>query len=135
MVSRVQTSNRYSERYYQGNSLRGIDKKTISICLLMFSSLTHYTTKLWIVVQSNLAIRNGLIRNKLVLRNHFLGPICHLLHKDKELLALRNNFKATKKCLIANFDCIWKIQIIENWKMQPGRSMLSWDPANNRINS
>ena len=34
------------------------------------------------VIQSNLAIRNGLIRNILVLRNHFLWPICHLLHKD-----------------------------------------------------
>ena len=56
---------------------------------------------------SNLAIRNGLVRNKLVLRNHFLWPICHLLHKDKELLAL-NNFRATKKFLIAKFDCITK---------------------------
>ena len=58
-------------------------------------------------VHSNLAIRNGLVRNKLVLRNHFLWPICHLLHKDKELLAL-NNFRATKKFLIAKFDCITK---------------------------
>jgi len=47
-----------------------------------------------------------LIRNKLVLRNHFLLPICHLLHKDKELLALRNNFRATKKFFIAKFDYI-----------------------------
>ena len=60
-------------------------------------------------VQSNLAIRNGLIRNKLVLRNHFLWPICHLLHKDKELLALRNNFTATKKFPIAKFDCMYII--------------------------
>ena len=57
------------------------------------------------VLQSNLAIRNSLIRNKLVLRNHFLWPICHLLHKDKELLASRNNFRATKKFLFAKFDC------------------------------
>ena len=49
--------------------------------------------------------KDGLIRNKLVLRNHFLCPICHLLHEDKELLALRNNFRATKKFLIAKFDC------------------------------
>ena len=41
----------------------------------------------------------------MVLRNHFLRPICHLLHKDKELLVLRNNFRATKKFLIAIFDC------------------------------
>ena len=40
------------------------------------------------------------------LRNHFLWPICHLLYKDKELLVLRNNFRATKKFLIAKFDCI-----------------------------
>ena len=33
------------------------------------------------LLQSNLVIRNGLKRNKLVLRNHFLWPICHLLHK------------------------------------------------------
>ena len=32
------------------------------------------------------------------------NQICHLLHKDKELLALRNNFRATKKFLIAKFD-------------------------------
>ena len=61
-----------------------------------------------VLAQSNLATRNSLIRNKLVLRNHFLWPICHLLHKDKELLALRNNFRATKKFLIAKFDCTTK---------------------------
>ena len=66
-------------------------------------------------VQSNLAIRNGLIRNKLVLRNHFLWPICHLLHKDKELLALRNNFRATKKFLIAKFGCI-RIIVLFLWQ-------------------
>ena len=48
---------------------------------------------------------NSLIRNKLVLRNHFPWPICHLLHKNKEHLALRNNFWVTKKFLIAKFDC------------------------------
>ena len=31
-----------------------------------------------------------------------------LLYKDKELLALRNIFRATKKFLIAKFDCNWK---------------------------
>ena len=65
-----------------------------------------YLNSFYFLIQSNLAIRNGLIRNKLVLRNHFLWPICHLLHKDKELLALRNNFRVTKKFLIAKFDCI-----------------------------
>ena len=59
-------------------------------------------------VKLNLAIRNGLIRNKLVSRNHFLRSICHLLHKDMELLALRNNFRATKMFLIAKFDCTSK---------------------------
>ena len=62
------------------------------------------------LVQSNLAIRNGLIRNLLVLRNHFPWPICHLLHKDKEHLALRNNFRATRKFLIAKFDCTWTMK-------------------------
>ena len=56
-------------------------------------------------IQSNLALMNCLIRNKLILRNHFLWPICRLLHKDKELLALRNNVWATKKFLVAKFDC------------------------------
>ena len=50
-------------------------------------------------VQSNLVIRNVLIRNKLVLRNHFPWPIVNLLHKDKEHLALRNNFRVTKNSL------------------------------------
>ena len=56
-------------------------------------------------VLSNLVIRNVLIRNKLVLRNHFPWPIVNLLHKDKEHLALRNNFRVTKKFLITKFDC------------------------------
>ena len=57
-------------------------------------------------VQSNLAIRNILIRNKLVLRNHFLWPIANLLHKFKGHLASRNNFRVTKKFLITKYDCI-----------------------------
>ena len=44
-------------------------------------------------------------RNKLVLRNPFPWPICNLLRKDKEHFALRNNFRVTKKFLIAKFDC------------------------------
>ena len=34
-------------------------------------------------------------------------PVTNLpfTYKDKELLALRNNFRATKKFLIAKFDC------------------------------
>ena len=51
------------------------------------------------LVQSNLVIRN-----KLVIRNHFPWPIANLLHKDKEHLALRNNFRLTKKFLITKFD-------------------------------
>ena len=58
-----------------------------------------------ILIQSNLVIRNVLMWNKLVLRNHLLWPNANLLHKDKELLALRNNFRATKKFLIVKFDC------------------------------
>ena len=33
--------------------------------------------------------------------------------KDKELLALRNNFRATKKFLFAKFDCT--LRIIDQW--------------------
>ena len=56
-------------------------------------------------VQSNLVIRNVLIRYKLALRNHFPWPNANLLHKDKEYLALRNNFRVTKRLLITKFDC------------------------------
>ena len=41
-------------------------------------------------------------RNKLVLRNHFPWPNANLLHKDKEHLALRNNFRVTKKFLLTS---------------------------------
>ena len=44
-------------------------------------------------------IRNGLIRNKLALRNRFRDQFANLLPKDKEHLALRNNFRVTKKFL------------------------------------
>ena len=50
-------------------------------------------------------IRNVLIRDKLVLRNHFPRPIANLLHKDKEILAFTNNFRVTKKFLITKYDC------------------------------
>ena len=36
-------------------------------------------------------------------------PVTNLLHKDKELLALRNNFRAAKKFLIAKFDFTVKL--------------------------
>ena len=65
-----------------------------------YLSLPFLKKLIYYKIQSNLAIRN-----KLVLRNHFLWPIFHLLHKDKELLALRNNFRTNKKFLIAKFDC------------------------------
>ena len=67
-----------------------------------------------VVYQSNLAIRNSLIRNLLAFRNHFPWPTCHSLHKEKQLLALSNNFRATKKFLIAMFDST--IQKIWMWK-------------------
>ena len=54
-------------------------------------------------IQSNLVIRN-----KLVIRNHFLWPIVNLLHKDDEHLALRNNFRETKKFLITKGQLILK---------------------------
>ena len=46
--------------------------------------------------------------NKLVLKNHFPWPNATLLYKDKEHLALKDNFRVTKKFLIAKFDCITK---------------------------
>ena len=49
-------------------------------------------------------LKNVLIRNKLLLRNHFRDQFANLLHKEKEHLALRNNFRVTKKFLIAKFD-------------------------------
>ena len=38
---------------------------------------------------------------------------------NKELLALRNNFRATKKFLIAKFDCISNIEVIKKDKNLP----------------
>ena len=59
-------------------------------------------------------------KEQIGIKEPFLWPICHLLHKDKVLLASRNNFRATKKFLIAKFDCnseyfpktssIWEMQ-------------------------
>ena len=55
------------------------------------------------IVQSNLGIRNGLIRNKLVLKNHFPcpWPFANLLPRDKEY--------STKKFPIIKFDCTTKL--------------------------
>ena len=54
-------------------------------------------------------------REQLVLKNHFPWPIVNLLHKDKEFLAWRNNFRVTKKFLITKFDRkIWQVK--QKWK-------------------
>ena len=47
-------------------------------------------------------------KEQIGIKEPFPVPICHLLHKDKELLELRNNFRATTKFLIVKFDCIYK---------------------------
>ena len=71
-----------------------------------FLQKTNENKSTWgFIVQSNLVVRNVLIRNKLVLRNPFPWPIVNLLHKDKEHLVLMNNFRVTKKFLITKFDC------------------------------
>ena len=50
-------------------------------------------------------MRKVLFRNKLVLRkNHFPWSTANLLHKNEEHLALKNNFRVTKKFLITKFD-------------------------------
>ena len=64
-------------------------------------------------LQSNLVIRNVL---KLVLRNHFPLPIDNLLHKYKEHLALRNNFRVTKKFHITRFDCTRPFQDFQSFR-------------------
>ena len=51
----------------------------------------------------------GLLWSKLVLRTISRDQFANLLHKDKEHLELRNNFRMTKKFLIAKFDCTWQI--------------------------
>ena len=48
-------------------------------------------------------------KEQIGIKENFLWLICHLLHKDEELLALRNNIRATKKFLIAKFDCTTKM--------------------------
>ena len=67
------------------------------------NTLYYFFTSSYYMVQSNLVIKNVLIRNKLVIRNHFPWPIFNLLHKYKEHLALGNNFRVTKKFLITKF--------------------------------
>ena len=66
----------------------------------------YFFTSSYYMVQSNLVIKNVLVRNKLVLRNHIPRPIANL-HKDKEHLAIRKNFRVSKKFLITKFDCIF----------------------------
>ena len=92
--------------------------------IMMFYNLKKFTSRslIWVIkLQSNLVIRNCLIMNKLVLRNHFLWPVCHLLHKNKEHLALRNNFRVTELFLIAKFDFI-----LNPYKLKHGQFYKGW---------
>ena len=141
--------------------LMSLHCKQKTVALLMISSVAY--DKPWSIrpndkkkrfeicvtilfVQSNLVIRNVLIRNKLALRNHFQWPIENLLHRDKEHLALRYNFRVTKKFLNTKFDCIFKmhpnalggiastaqvLQSLWNWKsfsvlFFPPSTVLGW---------
>ena len=47
-------------------------------------------------------------KEKIGVKGPFSMTIINLLHTDKELLALRNNFRVRKKFLITKFDCIGK---------------------------
>ena len=47
-------------------------------------------------------------KEQTVIKEPFSVTNLPLIHKDKELLSLRNNFRATKKFLIAKFDCIMR---------------------------
>ena len=55
-----------------------------------------------------------LIQSNLVIRNHFPWTIANLLHKNKENLALRNNFRLTKN-IYANlcFDLMLVIIVLK----------------------
>jgi hypothetical protein len=44
-------------------------------------------------------------KEQIGIKEPFPVTFCHFLHKDKELVALRNNLRSTKKFLIAKFDC------------------------------
>ena len=95
-----QVSSRVSRRSLAAPSLTDHTVFRLDVCLnpmLELNANSYLATPLHIyLVQTNLVIRN-----KLVLRNHFPWPICKLLHKDKEHLA----FRVTEKFLITKFDC------------------------------
>ena len=92
-------------KYKKENRKRKRQSKKVSLSLDKSEEFRNPWSSV-LIIQSNLVTRNVLIRNKLVLRNYFPWPIVNLLHKDKEHLALRNNFRLTKKFLITKFDCI-----------------------------
>ena len=73
------------------------------ICYLLLKprykkTLTCYTVKL--------GNKERFDKEQIGIKKPFPVTNLNLLHKDKDLLALRNNFRATKKFLIAKFDCI-----------------------------
>ena len=63
------------------------------------NSTNHTTVKL--------GDRERFDKQHVCVKEPFQQPIVNLLHKDKEHLALRNNFMVTKKFLIAKFDCTY----------------------------
>ena len=73
------------------------------------------------------------IKNKLVLRNHFPWPICNLLHKHKEHLAFKENIRVTKKFLITKFDCIKVCQSIKKRFPYSYKIITLWNSRNSGI--
>ena len=108
-------------------------------CLYFDSMGNHHTANIYsgnwdtrkkvytLQVKSNLVMRNGLIRNKFVLRNHFPWPIANLLYKAKEHLALRNSFTVTKKFLLTKFSTV--LGAVIKCKQYSGITMESGTPV------
>ena len=73
---------------------------------IKFVHLESYFEFLGILCTFKLGNKKLFDQEQIGIKEPFPVTFCHLLLMDKELLVLRNNFRATKKFLIAKFDCI-----------------------------
>ena len=87
-----------------------------------FSSQLHLSNLFMTKEQSNLAIRSSLIMKKFLLRNHFLWPICHLLHKDKSWFDKLRDIPMSENVNSPIFCSNWPIQ---RFKIRPTSNLIN----------
>ena len=82
--------------------------------LIQNYGLGIHSDKIWADSTVKLGDKERFDKVQIGVKEPFPVTKCQFTHNDKELSALRNNFRVTKKFLITKFDCITNVNVRES---------------------